>query len=73
MRFGVASSNKTIQIDLNRWFANDFIIWERLWFLFKKIEYVAKEYPPSSEIIESIEKRYKMIGEQLEVLKKLLD
>ena len=40
---------------------------------YKKIEYVAKEYPPSSEIIESIEKRYKMIGEQLEVLKKLLD
>ena len=40
---------------------------------YKKIEYVAKEYPSSSELIANIEKRYQMMGMQLATLKDLLD
>ena len=39
---------------------------------YKKIEYVAKEYPPSSEILANIEKTHRMVGEQLAELKKML-
>ena len=39
---------------------------------YKEIEYVAKEYPPTSEIIKDIEERHQKIGEQIEILKGLL-
>lgn len=40
---------------------------------YKQIEYVAKEYPPTSEIIEDIESRYQKIGEQVKTIKELLN
>ena len=40
---------------------------------YKEIEYVAKEYPPTSEIIADIEERHNRIGEQINVIKKLLN
>ena len=40
---------------------------------YKQIEYVAKEYPSSSELIANIEERYRMMGMQLVTLKDLLD
>ena len=40
---------------------------------YKQIEYVAKEYPSSSELIANIEERYRMMGMQLATLKDLLD
>lgn len=40
---------------------------------YKQIEYVAKEYPPTSEIIKDIEERHQRIGEQINVIKELLD
>ena len=39
---------------------------------YKQIEYVAKEYPPTSEIIKDIEERHVKIGEQIDEIKKLL-
>lgn len=39
---------------------------------YKQIEYVAKEYPPTSEIIQDIEERHQRIGEQINVIKELL-
>ena len=40
---------------------------------YKQVEYTAKEYPPTSEIIEELEKRHQRIGEQLRILKEMLD
>lgn len=40
---------------------------------YKEIEYVAKEYPPTEEIIKNIEQRYKKMNEQMDVLKSLLN
>lgn len=40
---------------------------------YKEIEYVAKEYPPTSEIIEDIEERHNRIAEQINKMKELLD
>lgn len=40
---------------------------------YKQIEYVAKEYPPTSEIIKDIEDRYVKIGEQMKIIKSLLN
>lgn len=39
---------------------------------YKQIEYVAKEYPPTSEIIKDIEERHVKIGKQIDEIKKLL-
>lgn len=39
---------------------------------YKEIEYVAKEYPPTAEIIREIELNHKKIGEEIEALKALL-
>lgn len=40
---------------------------------YKQIEYVAKEYPPTSEIIADIEERHQKIGEQISIIKELLN
>ncbi|MCM1183678.1 MAG: type I restriction-modification system subunit M [Roseburia sp.] len=40
---------------------------------YRQIEYVAKEYPPTSEIIRDIEERHRKIGEQIEEIKALLN
>ena len=39
---------------------------------YKEIEYVAIEYPPTSEIIADIEERHNRIGEQINAIKELL-
>lgn len=40
---------------------------------YKQIEYVAKEYPPTREIMADIEERHQRIGEQIDILKDLLN
>lgn len=40
---------------------------------YKEIEYIPKEYPPTSEIIKDIENRHQKIGDQINVIKKLLN
>ena len=39
---------------------------------YKKVEYVAEEYPPTSEILQNIEKRMATIHDELSLLKELL-
>lgn len=39
---------------------------------YKQIQYVAKEYPPTSEIIKEIEERHRNIGAQIDEIKGLL-
>ena len=39
---------------------------------YKKVEYIAEEYPPTSEILQNIEKRMATIHDELSLLKELL-
>lgn len=39
---------------------------------YKEVEYIAKEYPPTNEIIRDIEEQHLKIGKEINNIKKLL-
>lgn len=40
---------------------------------YRQVKYVAKNYPPTSELVKDIEERYQRIGEQINIIKGLLN